>query len=77
MMLWGNQDASGADGAAPRRARTARARWVVWNRDRGVRAALEAEIATRALLARAVYGVPDEWLDDVVRVRLARLEEEA
>jgi hypothetical protein len=31
------------------------------------------ERATRALLAE-VYRVPPEWLDDVIRVRLANLE---
>lgn len=32
------------------------------------------ETATRKFLSDEVYGVPDELLDDVVRVRLAELD---
>lgn len=32
------------------------------------------ETSTRTFLAEEVYGVPDELLDDVVRVRLAELD---
>lgn len=39
-----------------------------------VRALLQAEIATREVLIE-VYGVPEEWLDDVLRVRLDRGDE--
>ena len=35
---------------------------------------LHNERETRRFLAREVYGVPDELLDDVLRVRLADLE---
>jgi hypothetical protein len=38
------------------------------------RALLANEIQTRLLLARQVYRVPDEWLDEVLRVRMADLE---
>lgn len=38
-------------------------------------AANEAE--TRRFLADEVYGVPDDLLDDLVRVRLGSLEEDA
>jgi hypothetical protein len=37
-------------------------------------AVLANEIETRLLLARQVYRVPDEWLDEVLRVRMADLE---
>jgi len=31
------------------------------------------EAETRAFLAAEVYGVPDEWLDELLRARLAAL----
>ena len=34
------------------------------------------EVATRRFLADEVYGVPDDLLDDLVRLRLVDLEEE-
>ena len=34
------------------------------------------EAETRRFLTREVYGVPDELLDDLVRVRLAELHKE-
>jgi hypothetical protein len=42
--------------------------------DRDARVVLANEIETRRLLARQVYRVPDEWLDEVLRVRMADLE---
>lgn len=36
----------------------------------------DSEVATRRFLAEEVYGVPDELLDDLVRVRLADLAAE-
>jgi hypothetical protein len=35
----------------------------------------ENEEATRKLLSREVYGVPDDLLDDLLRVHLADLDE--
>lgn len=35
-----------------------------------------SEAATRELLATQVYRVPDEWLDEVIRVRTADLARE-
>lgn len=35
-----------------------------------VRALLRNGVETRRLLAEQVYQVPDEWLDEVVRLRL-------
>jgi len=39
-----------------------------------LRIVLRNEMATRRLLSREVYGVPDELLDDVLRVRLSDLK---
>jgi hypothetical protein len=41
-----------------------------------LRALEQAETDTRRVLARDVYGVPDELLDDVLRLRLRELEVE-
>lgn len=38
-----------------------------------LRLVLRNEEATRRLLADDVYRVPDEWLDDLLRVRLEEL----
>ena len=48
----------------------------VWLRRLGtdLRIVLENEVETRRLLARVVYRVPEEWLDDVLRVRLSDVE---
>jgi hypothetical protein len=35
-----------------------------------VKSLLANEVETRRLLAEQVYGVPDEWLDELLRVRL-------
>ena len=40
----------------------------------GLRVVLENEMETRRLLAREVYWVPEEWLDDVTRVRMSGVE---
>jgi hypothetical protein len=39
-----------------------------------LRALAEAESETRRMLARDVYGIPEELLDDVLRIRLSDLE---
>ena len=39
-----------------------------------LRVVLENEVQTRRLLAREVHRVPEEWLDDVMRVRMSDLE---
>lgn len=39
-----------------------------------LRALERAESDTRRMLAREVYGIPEELLDDVLRVRLSELE---
>jgi len=39
-----------------------------------LRALAEAESETRRMLARDVYGIPEELLDDVLRLRLSDLE---
>lgn len=41
-----------------------------------LRAVARNEAETRAFLAAEVYGVPDEWLDDLLRARLAELAAE-
>ena len=41
-----------------------------------LRAVTRNETETRRFLAEEVYGVPDDLLDDLVRVRLASLTEE-
>lgn len=40
-----------------------------------IRKLQDSEADTRRLLANEVYGVPDELLDDLLRVRLEDLEE--
>jgi hypothetical protein len=37
---------------------------------------LQNELLTRTFLSDVVYGVPEEWLDEVVRVRMGELDEE-
>lgn len=39
-----------------------------------VRQLIENGVETRRLLAEQVYRIPDAWLDEVVRVRIADLE---
>jgi hypothetical protein len=39
-----------------------------------LRALARAEGETRRMLARDVYGIPEELLDDVLRIRLSDLE---
>jgi hypothetical protein len=41
-----------------------------------LRAVARNEAETRELLSREVYGVPDALLDDLLRLRLADLEDE-
>jgi hypothetical protein len=40
---------------------------------RDLHVVLQNELETRRFLAEEVYGVPDAWLDEVLRVRLADL----
>jgi 8-oxo-dGTP pyrophosphatase MutT (NUDIX family) len=40
-----------------------------------LRALLQSEVETRRFLAEEVYGVPDHALDDLLRIRLAELDE--
>lgn len=40
-----------------------------------LRAVAQNEAETRIFLAREVYDVPDEWLDELLRARLAALTE--
>ncbi len=41
----------------------------------GLREVAHNEAETRDFLAREVYGVPDDLLDDMVRIRFAELDE--
>lgn len=41
-----------------------------------VRQLIENGVETRRILAEQVYRIPDAWLDEVVRVRIADLEAE-
>ena len=40
-----------------------------------LRQLLKSEVETRRFLAEEVYGVPDEALDDLLRIRLGELDE--
>jgi hypothetical protein len=42
--------------------------------DTDLRSVLQNEVETRGQLAREVYGVPEEWLDEVMRVRMSGSE---
>lgn len=42
-----------------------------------VRALIHNGVETRRLLSEQVYRIPESWLDEVVRVRMADLEGEA
>lgn len=67
--------ARGCGGEPPRPQRIPTAAVHPWlNRfGRDLRVVLDNEIATRHVLASEVYRVPEAWLDDVLRVRMADL----